>query len=62
VHFRDPPPQENNYRKFSPLYRVLKWLLATFGAINEIPANWKDYLPPDREQQVLADWTRQAKS
>jgi hypothetical protein len=27
VHFRDPPPQENNYRKFSPLYRVLKWLL-----------------------------------
>ena len=27
VHFRDPPPQENNYRKFTPLYRVLKWLL-----------------------------------
>src|SRR5579862_7653136 len=24
VHFRDPPPRENNYRKFSPLYRVLK--------------------------------------
>ena len=29
VHFRDPPPQENNYRKFSPLYRVLKWLLVS---------------------------------
>ena len=28
AHFRDPPPQENIYRKFSPLYRVLKWLLA----------------------------------
>jgi hypothetical protein len=27
VHFRDPPPWENNYRKFNPLYRVLKWLL-----------------------------------
>jgi len=27
AHFRDPPPQENIYRKFSPLYRVLKWLL-----------------------------------
>jgi hypothetical protein len=24
VRFRDPPPWENNYRKFSPLYRVLK--------------------------------------
>jgi hypothetical protein len=23
-HLRDPPPRENNYRKFSPLYRVLK--------------------------------------
>jgi Flp pilus assembly protein TadD len=31
VHFRDPPPQENNYRKFSPLYRVLKWLLVDKG-------------------------------
>ena len=29
VHFRDPPPRENNYRKFSLLYRVLKWLLVT---------------------------------
>ena len=29
VHFRDPPPQENIYRKFSPLYRVLKWLLVS---------------------------------
>src|SRR5947209_2140897 len=28
VHFRDPPPRANNYRKFSPLYRVLQWLLA----------------------------------
>jgi hypothetical protein len=27
VHFHDPPPRKNNYRKFSPLYRVLKWLL-----------------------------------
>jgi hypothetical protein len=24
---RDPPPWENNYLKFTPLYRVLKWLL-----------------------------------
>jgi len=24
AHFRHPPPQENIYRKFSPLYRVLK--------------------------------------
>jgi len=24
VHFRDPPPRENNYLIFSPLYRVLK--------------------------------------
>jgi len=24
LDLRDPPPQENNYRKFSPLYRVLK--------------------------------------
>jgi hypothetical protein len=24
VHFHDPPPWENNYRKFKPLYRVLK--------------------------------------
>jgi hypothetical protein len=23
-HFRDPPPWENKYRKFKPLYRVLK--------------------------------------
>jgi hypothetical protein len=29
VHYHDPPPRENNYPKFSPLYRVLKWLLAT---------------------------------
>src|SRR5881409_2823067 len=29
VHFRDPPPRANNYRKFSPLYRVLQWLLVT---------------------------------
>jgi hypothetical protein len=27
LRFRDPPPWENNYRKLSPLYRVLKWLL-----------------------------------
>jgi hypothetical protein len=27
VRFHDRPPWENNYRKFSPLYRVLKWLL-----------------------------------
>src|SRR5579863_6640314 len=26
-HFRDPPPPKNIYPKFSPLYRVLKWLL-----------------------------------
>jgi len=24
LRFRDPPPRQNNYRKFSPLYRVLK--------------------------------------
>ena len=24
VYFHDPPPRGNNYRKFSPLYRVLK--------------------------------------
>jgi len=29
VHFHDPPPRGNNYRKFSPLYRVLKWVLVT---------------------------------
>jgi hypothetical protein len=27
VHYHDPPPRGHNYRKFSPLYRVLKWLL-----------------------------------
>ena len=27
LHFRDPPPTQNNYRKISPLYRVLKCLL-----------------------------------
>jgi hypothetical protein len=32
VYVRDPPPHENNYSKFNPLYRVLKWLIATnFG-------------------------------
>jgi hypothetical protein len=30
AHFRDPPPRKNNYRKFSPLYRVLQWLLDVF--------------------------------
>jgi hypothetical protein len=29
VHFGDPPPQKNIYPKFSPLYRVLKWLLVS---------------------------------
>jgi len=27
THFRGPPPWKNNYPKFTPLYRVLKWLL-----------------------------------
>ena len=37
VHFHDPPPRENNYRKFSPLYRVLKWLVETW----EIRPGWQ---------------------
>ena len=28
VDVRDPPPQQNNYSKFSPLYRVLQCVLA----------------------------------
>ena len=32
VLFRDPPPQENIYRKFNPLYRVLKWLLVSWAS------------------------------
>src|SRR5271157_498893 len=29
THFREPPPRDNNYLIFTPLYRVLKWLLVT---------------------------------
>ncbi len=37
LHFHDPPPRTNNYRMFSPLYRVLKWLLVYSSCA--IPSN-----------------------
>jgi hypothetical protein len=32
VHLHDPPSDQNNYRKISPLYRVLKWALSNHPA------------------------------
>jgi hypothetical protein len=46
----DPPPQENNYSKFIPLSRVLKWLLGNIGQIRTSDRLSAVYLlpPPPR--------------
>jgi len=43
AHFRDPPPRENNYPKFSPLYRVLNALRLRWARASAILPRAKNF-------------------
>ncbi len=44
-----------------PFSKTAEDCFTTFGAANGAPANWKDYLPVDREKKILAQWREQGK-
>jgi len=57
AHFRDPPPMENNYRKISSLYRVLKWPVGTGAWVLDCAAamTTKSTIPNVKGKQKKGD-------